>query len=117
MRNPSERSANVDEVILLYIETFLISVVAESASSYVAFHHNTSDCMLSVARSLLTQKQLFNFNMAQARHCFLDASPPPYTSSRDTLDKESFRKTLSVLAARVAPEKTRVLLKAAELRK
>ena len=73
--------------------------------------------MLSVARSLLTQKrQLFNLNMAQARHLFLDASPPPYTSSRDTLDKESFRKTLSVLAARVAPERTRVLLKAAELR-
>ena len=73
---------------------------------------------LSVARSLLAQKrQLFSLNMAQARHRFLDASPPPYTSSRDTLDKESFRKTLSVLAARVAPEKTRVLLKAAELRK
>ena len=74
--------------------------------------------MISVARSLLTQKrQLFNINMAQARHRFIDASPPPYTSSRDTLDKESFRKTLSVLAARVAPERTRVLLKAAELRK
>ena len=74
--------------------------------------------MLSVARSLLTQKrQLFNINMAQARHRFLDASPPPYTSSRDNLDKEIFRKTLSVLAARVAPERTRVLLKAAELRK
>ena len=74
--------------------------------------------MLSVARSFLTQKrQLFNLNMVQARSRFLDASPPPYTSSRDTLDKESFRKTLSVLAARVAPERTRVLLKAAELRK
>ena len=73
---------------------------------------------LSVARSLLAQKrQLFSLNMAQARHRSLDASPPPYTSSRDTLDKESFRKTLAVLAARVAPEKTRVLLKAAELRK
>jgi hypothetical protein len=67
-----------------------------------------------VARSLLTQKrQLFSLNMAQARHRFLDASPPPYTSSRNTLDNESFRKTLSVLAARV----TGVLLKAAELRK
>jgi len=55
--------------------------------------------------------------MAQARHLFLDASPPPYTSSRDTLDKESFRKTLPVLAARVPPERTRVLLKATELKK
>ena len=74
--------------------------------------------MLSVARSLLTQKRrLFDFNMAQARHCFLDASPPPYTSSRDILDKDSFRKTLSVLAARVAPERTRILLKAGELKK
>lgn len=74
--------------------------------------------MLIAARSLLTQRrQLFDLKMAQARHLFLDASPPPYTSSRDTLDKESFRKTLSVLAARVAPERTRVLLKATELRK
>ena len=74
--------------------------------------------MLCVARLLLTRKQqLFNLNMAQTRHRFLDASPPPYTSSRDILDKESFRKTLSVLAARVAPERTRVLLKAGELRK
>ena len=74
--------------------------------------------MLSIARSVLAQRrQLFNLNMAQARHLFLDASPPPYTSSRDSLDKESFRKTLSVLAARVPPERTRVLLKAAELRK
>ena len=55
--------------------------------------------------------------MAQTRHRFLDASPPPYTSSRDILHKESFRKTLSVLAARVVPERTGVLLKAAELKK
>ena len=68
-------------------------------------------------RSLLTQKRQLFFNMAQARHLFLDASPPPYTSSRDSLDKQSFRKTLCVLAARVPPERTRVLLKAAELRK
>ena len=74
--------------------------------------------MLSVPRTLLTQKrQLFNLNMAQTRHRFLDASPPPYTSSRDILHKESFRKTLSVLAARVVPERTGVLLKAAELKK
>ena len=73
--------------------------------------------MLSVARLLTQKRQLINLNMAQARNRFLDASPPPYTSSRDTLDKESFRKTLSVLAARVAPERTGVLLNAAELRK
>ena len=71
--------------------------------------------MLSVA---LTQKrQFFNLNMALVRHLFLDASPPPYTGSRDFLNKESFRKTLPVLAARVPPERTRTLLKAAELRK
>ncbi|KAF8167350.1 Met-10+ like-protein-domain-containing protein [Crassisporium funariophilum] len=51
-----------------------------------------------------------------SRHLYLDASPPPYTCSRDTLNKESFRKTIPVLAARVSPEKTRVLLKAGELR-
>ncbi|TFK41832.1 S-adenosyl-L-methionine-dependent methyltransferase [Crucibulum laeve] len=52
-----------------------------------------------------------------SRHIFLDATPPPYTGSRDVLDKTAFRKTLSVLAARVPPARTRVLLKAEPLKK
>ncbi|KAF9055845.1 Met-10+ like-protein-domain-containing protein [Panaeolus papilionaceus] len=51
-----------------------------------------------------------------SRHLFLDASPPPYTGSRDALDKSLFHKKLSVIGAKTAPERTRVLLKANELR-
>ncbi|KAF9486577.1 guanine-N(1)--methyltransferase [Pholiota conissans] len=51
-----------------------------------------------------------------SRHLYLDASPPPYTGPRDVIDKTAFRKTFSVLGARVAPERTRVLLRAAELK-
>ncbi|PPQ66369.1 hypothetical protein CVT26_011088 [Gymnopilus dilepis] len=50
------------------------------------------------------------------RHLYLDASPPPYEGPRDRLDKDAFKKKLTVLGARVAPEKTRVLLKANELK-
>ncbi|PPQ63825.1 hypothetical protein CVT24_009775 [Panaeolus cyanescens] len=52
-----------------------------------------------------------------SRHLFLDASPPPYTGSRDALDKSLFHKKLTVIGAKTAPERTRVLLKANELRK
>ncbi|KDR85743.1 hypothetical protein GALMADRAFT_234802 [Galerina marginata CBS 339.88] len=51
-----------------------------------------------------------------SRHLYLDASPPPYTGPRDYLDRDAFRKSFSVLGARVPPERTRVLLKAGELR-
>ena len=50
------------------------------------------------------------------RHLYLDASPPPYEGPRDRLDKDAFKKKLTVLGARVAPEKTRILLKAHELK-
>ncbi|PPQ79404.1 hypothetical protein CVT25_002674 [Psilocybe cyanescens] len=51
-----------------------------------------------------------------SRHLYLDSSPPPYTGPKDHLDREAFRKKLSVLGARVPPERTRVLLKANELK-
>ncbi|KAF9567773.1 hypothetical protein CPC08DRAFT_626229 [Agrocybe pediades] len=51
-----------------------------------------------------------------SRHLYLDASPSPYHGPRDRLDKDAFKKTLSVLGARVPPERTRVLLKANELK-
>ncbi|KAF8971730.1 Met-10+ like-protein-domain-containing protein [Flammula alnicola] len=51
-----------------------------------------------------------------SRHLYLDASPPPYNGPRDFVDKAAFHKTISVLGARVPPEKTRVLLKAGELK-
>jgi len=52
-----------------------------------------------------------------SRQLFIDVSPPQYAGPRDILNKEAFKKTFNVLAARVQPEKTRLLLKAAELRK
>lgn len=51
-----------------------------------------------------------------ARHLYLDADPPAYTGPRDRLDKDAFQKKLSVLAARVAPEKVGALLKASPLK-
>jgi len=61
------------------------------------------------------RQQFVSFIMP--RHLYLDASPPPYNGSRDVLNKGAFKKTFNVLGARVAPEKTRVLLKAGELKK
>ncbi|KAJ3517865.1 hypothetical protein NLJ89_g229 [Agrocybe chaxingu] len=51
-----------------------------------------------------------------SRHLYIDASPPPYNGPRDRLDKEAFRKSFSVLGARVSPEKTGVFLKAPALK-
>lgn len=51
-----------------------------------------------------------------SRHLYLDASPPPYTGSRNQLDRSVFHKHLSCLGARVAPERTRVLLKSEVLK-
>ncbi|EKM84070.1 hypothetical protein AGABI1DRAFT_32708 [Agaricus bisporus var. burnettii JB137-S8] len=47
---------------------------------------------------------------------FLDASPPSYQGPKDRLDKSAFHKTLTVLSARVPPNKTGQLLKARELK-
>lgn len=47
---------------------------------------------------------------------FLDASPPSYQGPKDRLDKSAFHKTLTVLSARVPPNKTGQLLKACELK-
>ncbi|KAJ3573542.1 hypothetical protein NP233_g2362 [Leucocoprinus birnbaumii] len=49
-------------------------------------------------------------------HAYLDASPPPYNGPTNRLDKSVFRKTLTVLAARVPPSKTGQLLKAQSLK-
>lgn len=57
------------------------------------------------------------FALTMSRHLYLDSSPPQYHGPRDVLDKSAFQKSLSVLAVRVSPEKTRVLLKASELKK
>jgi len=68
-----------------------------------------------LARAAFARQRLVSFIMP--RHLYLDASPPPYNGSRDVLDKDAFKKTFNVLGACVAPEKTRVLLKAGELKK
>ena len=52
-----------------------------------------------------------------SRHLSLDASPPPYTSSRDFLDKNVFKKRFDVLGARVPPSRAGAFLNAPELRK
>ena len=52
-----------------------------------------------------------------SRHLYLDASPPPYLSSRDVLDKSAFKKSLNVLGARVHPANIDTFLKASEIRK
>ena len=57
------------------------------------------------------------FVLIMSRHLYLDSSPPPYHGPHDVLDKSAFRKSLAVLGVRVSPEKTRVLLKASELKK
>ena len=57
------------------------------------------------------------FALIMSRHLYLDSSPPQYHGPRDVLDKSAFQKSLSVLAVRVSPKKTRVLLKASELKK
>ncbi|KJA28410.1 hypothetical protein HYPSUDRAFT_62040 [Hypholoma sublateritium FD-334 SS-4] len=51
-----------------------------------------------------------------SRHLYLDSSPPAYRGPTDVIDKNAFHKTISVLGARISPERTRVLLKANELR-
>ncbi|KAF8204026.1 Met-10+ like-protein-domain-containing protein [Pholiota molesta] len=68
-----------------------------------------------LARTLFA-KRAPTFVLTMSRHLYLDASPPPYTGPRDAIDKTAFRKTFSVLGARVSPEKTRVLLRANELK-
>jgi len=75
---------------------------------------NHLSCMIAL-RAFFHRPESPIFVMS--RHLYLDVSPPPYTSSRDSLDKSVFRKTLNVLGARVQPEKTGALLKAPELRK
>jgi len=52
-----------------------------------------------------------------SRHLYLNAAPPPYNGPRDRLDKGAFKKTLPVLAARIAPEKTGLFLKAGPLKR
>jgi hypothetical protein len=47
---------------------------------------------------------------------FLDASPPPYNGPKGRLDKSAFHKTLTVLSARVPPNKTGQFLNARELK-
>lgn len=42
----------------------------------------------------------------------LDSSPPVNRWMKETLIKDAFRKTIPVLAARVAPEQTGLVLKA-----
>lgn len=49
-------------------------------------------------------------------HAYLDTSPPAYDGPKDRLVKSAFRKTLSVLAARVPPNKTGQILKAQPLK-
>ncbi|KAF6766703.1 hypothetical protein DFP72DRAFT_985672 [Ephemerocybe angulata] len=51
-----------------------------------------------------------------SRHLYLDVEPPVYTGPRDRLDKDAFQKHLSVVAARVRPEKVGTFLKAAPLK-
>ncbi|KAF8910145.1 Met-10+ like-protein-domain-containing protein [Gymnopilus junonius] len=68
-----------------------------------------------LVRRLFPRTPNFLFSI-MPRHLYLDASPPPYNGPKDSLDKDVFRKTLSVLGARIPPEKTRVLLKANELK-
>lgn len=50
------------------------------------------------------------------RHLYLDIDPPAYTGSRDHLDRDVFQKKLSVLAARVQPEKVGKFLKSSPLK-
>lgn len=69
-----------------------------------------------LARRLFA-RQTNHLSMNMSRHLYLDSSPPPYTGPKDHLDREAFRKKLSVLGARVPPERTRVLLKANELKR
>jgi tRNA (guanine37-N1)-methyltransferase len=58
----------------------------------------------------------FTYLRAMSSHAYLDASPPPYHGPYDALDKSAFRKTLSVLAARIPPNKTGQVLKAHPLK-
>ena len=78
-----------------------------------AFHFAQS---MLLARLLLARKSPPSITF-MSRHLYLDSSPPPYHGPTDAIDKNAFRKTMSVLGARISPERTRVLLKANELRK
>jgi len=66
---------------------------------------------------IFARRRPTTFLIIMSRHIYLDASPPPYTGARDYLDRNAFTKTITVVGARVRPEKTGVLLKAPELRK
>lgn len=52
-----------------------------------------------------------------SRQLYIDVSPPRYTGPSDVLDKGAFKKTFNILGARVQQEKTRLLLKATELKR
>ena len=69
-----------------------------------------------VSQSIFATRRPTTLLIAMSRHIYLDASPPLYTGARDYLDRNAFTKTITVLGARVRPEKTGVLLKAPELR-
>ena len=50
------------------------------------------------------------------RRLYLDVDPPVYTGSRERLDKDAFQKNVSILAARVRPERVGDFLKASPLK-
>lgn len=65
-------------------------------------------------RPLLNSR--ISVSRSMSSHAFLDASPPAYHGPRERLDRSAFRKTLTVLSARVPQSKTGQLLKAQPLR-
>ncbi|CAA7264835.1 unnamed protein product [Cyclocybe aegerita] len=69
-----------------------------------------------LARTLLSKQRQYLNIFSMSRHLSIDASPPPYNGPWDRLDKEAFRKSLTVLGARVPPEKTGAFLKTLALK-
>lgn len=47
----------------------------------------------------------------------IDTSPPPARWMKETLDRSAFHRTIPVLAARVAPAKAGIILKADVMRR
>lgn len=62
-------------------------------------------------------QKIVSFTSIMSRRLYVDATLPPYTGPRDILNNNAFHKTVSVLGARISPDRTRVLLKADELKK
>lgn len=66
--------------------------------------------------SFSPQNRSFTMSVSQ-RALAIDTSPPPARWMKETLDRSAFHRTIPVLAARVAPAKAGIILKADVMRR